>query len=449
MKIRDFVLENSDRLVEEFRKILAMESVSAENRGVSDVAKELQELLDSRGIESEVVETPRHPIVLGSLTQDDAENLLLVYGHYDVQPPGDPDLWDYPAFSARIVDDRIYGRGASDSKNNVMGVIHAVETLLAVEGGLPVDLVLVLDGEEEIGSPSLPEFIRNHMDQLGSSDAALVADSHVDNEGRPELWLGLKGLLYVELKATSRNKVDLHSSLGGVVENPLWSLVELLGSMRGERVGIRGFYDDVIRDEGLQTRWITRLLESFPTKESFEEAIDVKLRKDLGYREALRRLYFEPTLNIDGMIGGYTVEGASKTVTPSESLAKVDMRLVPNQDPEKIFRKFRAHADQVGGGAVEVRKLGALPSCRVGAEEPIVRATRSAMKETYGTDPVEYPTSPASGGMAHIPTMLGVPMAFAGSGPPLAHRPNEYITREQYLKGVELFARIMKKYGAD
>ena len=448
-EVYDFVDRNSEFLLNEFRDFVRKPGISTENTGIEETVGWLTARLKENGVEDvEVFKTQRHPIILGRAGKS-ARRTLLVYGHYDVQPPGDRRDWTVDPFAAETVGDRIVGRGTCDMKNNLMASIHAVKTLLQTQKQLPTNLVFLFEGEEEIGSPSLKPFIEEHKQELSACDSIICAEGGENKAGQSILSYGVKGMLYVELSVKSPIGTEVHSSYAGIIENPAWRLLYALMSLKdGEKVTIPHFYDGV-KEPGLAEKMKYGLAKVVMKKEQLEEAFDLKAKKTMSVSDVLIEVFYRPTLNIDGLWSGYTVEKGIKTIVPDKAAAKVDMRLVPGQDATAIFGDLRMHLASRGFTDVDVEQLGALPAYRVDPDERVTRVVAGAVKKAVGKKTMTIPIMPGSGAMAWLPIILGKPMGFAGSGAAyMAHRPNEFITAEQYLKGVKLFATIYHDFGS-
>jgi acetylornithine deacetylase/succinyl-diaminopimelate desuccinylase-like protein len=371
-----------------------------------------------------------------------------VYGHYDVQPPGDRKDWKADPFGAEIIDNQIIGRGTCDMKNNLMASVHAVKALLHSKKSLPINLIFLFEGEEEIGSPNLKPFIEEHKDELSACDSILCGDGGGENKkGQSLLMYGLKGMLYVELSVRSSIGSEVHSMFAGITENPAWKLISVLRSLKeDEKVLIPHFYDGV-QEPSLTEKMKYGMAKVVLNKEELEEAFELKIKKGMSVSEALLEIFYRPTLNIDGILSGYTEEKRIKTIVPDKASAKIDMRLVPGQDSAIIFENMEKYLSSRGFEDVSVEMLGILPAYRVDPHEKIAQVVDKAVKTVVTKKTMTMPIVPGSGAMAWLPHILGKPMAFAGSGVTyMAHRPNEFITKEQYLKGIKLFATIYNDY---
>ncbi len=441
-QIRRYVSDHAERMIADLQRLVRQPSISATGQGVAECARLLVETMTGLGIGAEVVETEGQPLVLGRAraTAEDAPTLL-VYCHYDVQPPDPLDAWESPPFEARLVGDRIIGRGTTDAKGNLMALLQAVGILRAT-GGLPVHLTFLFDGEEESGSPSLPAAVERLKGQL-RADAVMAFDGGFDAGDVPRISLGTSGLLFVQLRARGAAH-DLHSARARLVPNPAWRLVWVLATMKNpdERVQIEGFYDRVRPPTPAERA----LLERAGWDDAAQRrALGVeRFIDDLQGIDALERLLFTPTCNIAGFSAGYTGEG-SKTVLPATATVNLDVRLVCDQDPEEIARLLRRHLDRHGFADVELRVLGSVEPSRTPPDAPIVDVTVDAARQVYGREPHLYPTTDASGREATwLANRLGIPGVQTGIGPPAwrGHAPNEFITVRHYLDGICFAAAI-------
>ncbi len=448
-KVYKYIEENFDSFLEEFREAIRKPGVSTENTGIGEMASWLVKSMKENGVEDvQTFKTQRHPIILGRVGKD-AKRTLLVYGHYDVQPSGDRKDWSVDPFAAEVVGDRIVGRGTCDMKNNLVASIQVIKAILHCRKRLPINLVFLFEGEEEIGSPNLKQFTEEHKKELSSCDAIICGDGSGENRmGQSLLVYGLKGMLSVELSVRSPTGTDTHSMYAGITDNPAWRLVSALGSLKnGEKVLVPHFYDDV-EEPSQSEKKKYGISPNSMSREEIEEAFDLKMKKGMSASDALLEVYYRPTLNINGLCSGYTVESGMKTIVPGKAWAHIDIRIVPNQDPSNILENLKAHLAAKGFDDVIVEKTGFnAPFYKVDPHERIIQVVDSCMKKVVSEKTMVMPIMPGSGALVWLPYILGKPMAFAGSGYiHLAHRPNEYITKEQYLKGIKLFATIYNDY---
>src|SRR6185436_3308856 len=444
--IDKYIQSQRERFIDELRSLVRQPSISSQNKGVKECAELIQQMMQEVGIEARVMRTEGHPVVFGHYKARNAQKTLLIYNHYDVQPVEPLDAWEQPPFEARMIGDRIIGRGSSDSKGNLLSHIKAVEAFVRSGKKVPLNLKFLFDGEEEIGSPSLPGFVEANRELL-KADGALSFDGGFDASGRPRVQLGSSGLLYLELKAKGPKR-DLHSARARLVENPAWRLVWALQSMKGqdERIVIDKFYDDILppTEEELQL-----LRDSGWDDQSHLEEYGVE-RFVLGVTgvAASERLLFQPTCNISGFKAGHLGEGM-KTIVPAEATVKIDFRLVHKQNPNDILEKVKAHLIKHGFSDIEVRALGYIEPSRTPFRSTIAQTVIAAAKENYRLDPMVKPTGEASGRQGPwLASRLGIEGAASGIGPPKwhGHAPNEFITTGHFIEGIKYAANIWSRY---
>lgn len=449
-EVYEFIDENSEFFLEEFREFIRKPGVSTENTGIKETASWLATKMKENGVGNvQTFETQRHPVIIGKVGEV-AKRTLLVYGHYDVQPPGSRQDWKADPFAAEVFGNQIIGRGTCDMKNNLIASVHAVKALLHCKKSLPINLIFLFEGEEEIGSPSLKPFIEEHNGELSACDSILCGDGGGENKaGQSLLIYGLKGMLYVELSIKSPIGTEVHSSYAGIIENPAWRLIATLKSLKEDKkVFIPQFYEG-IQEPSLKEKMKYGLARVVLSKKRFEESFELKIKEDMSISDALLEIFYKPTLNIDGLWSGYTVAKGIKTIVPDKAWAKIDMRLVPGQDPTIIFENMKKYLVSKGFTDVNIERLGDLPSYRIDPHEKIAQVVCEAVKKVVTKKTMAIPIMPGSGAMAWLPHILGKPMAFAGSGVTyMAHRPNEFITTEQYIKGIKLFATIYNNYSS-
>ena len=448
--IRSYIDTHKDRFLEELFELLRIPSVSADSRHREDVkrcAALVQERLHAAGADrSEVIATAGHPVVYAEKVAGEGLPTVLVYGHYDVQPADPLDLWNTPPFEPVVRDNRIYARGSADDKGQVYMHIKAMETMLQL-GHLPCNLKFIIEGEEEVGSKNLGEFVRANKDLL-KADVILISDTHMISMEHPSITTGLKGLSYMEVEVTGPNR-DLHSgTYGGAVANPVTVLCKMIASLIDEnnRITIPGFYDKVLE---LSAEERAKIAEAPFNDEEFKRALDVQtLAGEKGYT-VHEQLGIRPTLDVNGIWGGYTGEGA-KTVLPSKAYAKISMRLVPNQGSAEITRLFSEHFRAI-----------APPSVRVAVTphhggEPVVTpidstaflAAERAFKEGWGVKPIPTREGGSIPIVALFEKELGLQSVLMGFGldRDAIHSPNESYGIDNYLKGIETIALFHRHY---
>ncbi|MFW6199484.1 MAG: dipeptidase [Gemmatimonadota bacterium] len=447
-----YIEEHLDRFQEEIFDFLRIPSVSARKehrKEMDEAAAWLSEKLDSAGLRSEVVSTRGHPIVLGEWRDagPDAPTLL-VYGHYDVQPPEPLHLWDSPPFEPEIREGRIYARGAADDKGQLYLHVKAFETLLEGGGGLPVNVVLLAEGEEEVGSPNLIPFVKEHRQRL-ACDGVVISDTDMFAPDLPAILFSLRGIAYFEIRVRGPSG-DLHSgTYGGSVTNPANALSDILASLmnREGRVTVPGFYDDVVKWDAKTLQGIEGL--PFDEQAYLEETGAPALAGEEGYT-TLERRWIRPTCDVNGLLSGYTGEGA-KTVLPAEAMAKVSFRLVPDQDPDTVAELFRKHVQAVTADGVEVetRVLQGGRPWRAKLEGPLYDAARKALDRAFEKEPVLTGAGGSIPIVVEFEEILEAPcllMGFAWPGANM-HAPNEWFPLENVQKGVEALTWFYREMG--
>lgn len=446
--LSQYLETNRERFEQELFEFLRIPSVSTDQAHRDDVrecARWLADALAEAGIqETEVVSTDGHPIVLAEHMVDPEAPTLLVYGHYDVQPVDPVDLWESPPFEPTIRNGRFYARGATDDKGQVHLHVKAAETRLRSGAGLPVNLKFVLEGEEEVGSAHLMEFVEANAERL-ACDAVLISDTNMFSPDRPSITVGLRGMVYVEF-TVSGPAGDLHSgSYGGAVVNPANALASMVAALHDEnrRITIPGFYDDV-RSVGDAERQALRELPFDEERYRREEVGAPALGGEAG-RTTLERVWYRPSLDVNGIAAGFTGEGA-KTVLPSEARAKISLRLVPDQDPDEVQGRFIQHMESLAPEAVQVEASPhhSADPWAADPEGPLFEAASRAMAEAFGREPVfirEGGTIPL---VPRFERDLGAQVLLLGFGLPGSnmHAPNEWLDRKMYHRGIATVARL-------
>lgn len=436
-----------DGHLEELSRLCAQPSIAAQDRGMEPCAELVAGMLSDREFEVEILATEGYPVVYGE-RRGTSDRTLLFYNHYDVQPPEPLDLWESPPFDPTLRAGKMYARGVSDDKGHIVCRLAAIDALLDLFGELPCNLKFLVEGEEEIGSPNLPGFIQRERRRL-SADACLWEFGGVDHQGIPILYAGLRGIQYFELRVRSADH-DAHSGLGGsIFPNAAWRLTWALASLKGpdERILLPGFYDPVVPP----TARDLELLAALP-----DEADDLLERYGLaGFIKGLqsglelqREMVFTPTCTICGLESGYQGEGA-KTVLPAQARAKVDFRLVPNQEPVQVVEQLRSHLAAEGFGDVEIAVLSGEPPGRTDPDDPFLQLVATAAEGVYGQPQMIHPMSGGSGPIHPFIETLGVPVATAGISYPgaLIHAPNENMVIDHFVDGTRHTARVIAAFG--
>jgi acetylornithine deacetylase/succinyl-diaminopimelate desuccinylase-like protein len=448
----DFINVNRDRYVDELKTLLAIPSVSALPEHKADVrrcAEWCGEEMRRIGLQNvRLFETPGNPIVYGDWLGASGAPTILFYGHYDVQPVDPLNLWESPPFEATIRDGEIYARGSADDKGQVFMHMKAIEAYLKQNGSLPVNIKIILEGEEEVGSEHLDDFIRDHKNEL-SADVVVISDSAMFARGVPSICYGLRGLVYFQLDMRG-SSTDLHSgSFGGAVANPAMVLAQVLAKMkdRSGRITIPGFYDDVLPlSEEERKAWATLPFNEKKYKKDFGMP---KVYGEKGYT-TLERTWARPTFEINGLLSGFTGEGA-KTVLPAVSMAKVSMRLVPNQDPDKIAGLFQKYVAEITPKTVELkvtRMHGGKP-WMTAYQNRFVQAAARAIEKGFGRTPVFTREGGSIPVVSTFQEELGLPSVLFGVGLPdeNAHAPNEKLDVGNFHNGIIAAAVLYEEIG--
>lgn len=438
----NFARTHQARFLEELFEFLRIPSVSARSEHDPDTRRAAEWFADharSAGLSADVVETDGHPVVLAEWREagDDAPTLL-IYGHYDVQPPEPLDLWTTPAFEPVVRDGRIYARGSADDKGQLFMHVKALEAIFAAGGTPNANIVLLAEGEEEVGSPSLVPFVERFAERL-ACDAVLISDSAMFDEGVPSLLFSLRGLAYAEVHVSAA-RGDLHSgAYGGAVPNPAAVLAELIAGLHDERgkVTLPGFYDDVV-EWSADTREAIRALPFDETR--FRDQVGAPgLTGETGW-STLERLWIRPTCEVNGLLSGYTGEGA-KTVLPAKAMAKISFRLVPDQNPGRVIEQLRAHLKRVAPSfvKVEVVELHGGHPWRADPSGALFEAAADALEDAFGTRPVLVGEGGSIPIVVDFERLLRAPALLVGFALPGCnmHAPDEWFTVENFERGIE------------
>ena len=445
---------NDQRGMDDLFAFLRIPSVSARSEHNADTARAaawLNASLKRIGFASEILPTPGHPVVLAEWRKaPPGAPTVLIYGHYDVQPSEPNELWTSPAFEPAIRDGKLFARGSVDDKGQVWVHVMALAAHLGARGTLPVNVIVLAEGEEEVGSANLAPFIEKHRARL-ACDSVVISDSAMFAPGIPSILSSLRGLAYFEVTVRGPSS-DLHSGMyGGAVVNPAMALARALATLHDSRgrIAVKGFYDRVRAFPAAVLKGMKKLPHS-----------DTRFKKELGVRAlggeagktTLEKLWTRPTCEVNGMLSGYTGEGA-KTVLPGEAMAKVSFRLVPNQTPEVVERLFKSHVMRQlpasSGVTVTVKALHGGRPWRADLDGPLYDAARVALRAAFGRDPVivgEGGSIPVVGDFERI---LGAPVLLVGFGLPgeNAHAPDEWIGVDNLRRGMRAMAVLYDELG--
>jgi acetylornithine deacetylase/succinyl-diaminopimelate desuccinylase-like protein len=446
-EVYDYIDSHTEPALEELIEYCRLPTVSALKQSIEETCRYTAALLEREGFQTQIVEKPGDgfPVVIGDHAGSSTKTLML-YNHYDVQPADPLHEWTAQPFEPERRGDKLYGRGTSDNKGNITSRLLAVRALKERYGGLPCNVKFVIEGDEEIGSPHIKQFIIDNR-KLLESDACIWEGGYAFWDGQPSLMLGVKGLLYVELEIHGPSR-DVHSSYATIIPNPAWRLAWALASLKGpdERILIDGFYDDVRSPSE----------EELATLHVMPDETQIML-KDLGMDRSVldvqgveyhRRHVLEPTCTIDGLIAGWQGPGA-KTILPSTAMAKIDFRLVVDQDPEDIIAKLRAHLAKYGFDDIRVNQFSTEHPSRTDMADPFVDLAQAAAGDAYGHQAIVVPNFPATGPMYHFAHELNLPCVMAGVNyiGGRDHAPDEHIRITDFRSGTKHIAAIMKRFG--
>lgn len=451
----EYVRSNQERFLDELLTFLRIPSISTAPEHKDDVAHAARFVADEMkriGLENvEIIPTEGHPLIYADWLHAAGAPTVLCYGHYDVQPPDPLEEWKTPPFEPTLRDGNIYARGSADDKGQMYMHVKAVEALMAVHGGkLPVNLKFLIEGEEEIGGKSISKFVPANKEKL-KADVALVSDTALYAEGMPTLCIGLRGLVYMEVECKGPSR-DLHSGLyGGAAPNAVYALIELLGKAKDAdgRIQIPGYYDDVAEPAAAEIASWKSL--PFSDREFLEKEVGARSLTGEPGRMVLERVWSRPTLEVHGIAGGFTAPGA-KTVIPASATAKVSLRLVPDQDPQRAFAMFSkwVAGNTPKGVTMSVKMLSGAPATVVNPDHPAITLAAGAFEEVMKAKTVFTRSGgsiPIVGEFGHH---LGIPSVLMGFGLPDdgLHSPNEKFKLENYYLGIMTVALFFEKYGA-
>ncbi|HTP11454.1 MAG TPA: M20/M25/M40 family metallo-hydrolase [Anaerolineae bacterium] len=438
-----FVATQHDRFLADLKAFVAQPSVAATGQGMSEMATLVQQRLERIGATVQQIPTGGAPILYAELGS--GPRTLLIYNHYDVQPPDPIELWTTPPFEPSLRDGKLYARGVSDDKGDLLCRIQAIEAWQQTSGPLPLKIKWVVEGEEEIGSPHLAEFAQQHAAML-QADGCLWETGGKNEDDRMALTLGLKGIQYLELRTRSGER-DLHSGLAAIAPSAVWRLVWALNTLKdqNDEILIDHYYDHVRAPNEAELAML-KALPFDEAKRKTSMGIDRFINDEHGL-DVLKRLYYGPTVTICGIQAGYTGEGM-KTVLPNTAIAKIDCRLVPDLTPEMCIALLRAHLDRRGFSDVEIVSLNGEYPATSGVDAPIVAACQMAVREVYSHEAVMIPLSAGSGPMYPLTTALGIPTVMAGVTYPgsRAHAPDENIRLDDYFEGIHFIRRLIEAF---
>ena len=437
-----------DSLIKDLQTLIRQPSVSAKNEGIEECATLVQKILKKSGVNSQLLRLKKGvaPIVFGEIkSKQNPSKTLLFYNHYDVQPAEPFDLWDDPPFSGTRRGNKIFGRGATDDKGELVTRIKAVEACLKSTGDVPCNIKFVIEGEEETGSAHIEQYLEKYKKKF-SCDGVIWEFGYVDSKNRPIIGLGMKGLLFVELSVTE-SLIDAHSSLAVLIKNPAWRLIEVVNTLRNSsgKILIKDWYKEVSPLSKKDLELIKK--EPFDEK-SFKKEFGINSfvnnKKGLNAKKAL---VGDATCNIAGFVSGYTGDGA-KTVLPSKALVKIDFRLVPNMDPKKQTLRLKKHLKSKGFSDIEVKVFHGEAAARTNSSEPFVNQVKDAADKAFGSSIINV-SNAGTGPMYPFVQILNAPCISIGSTFMFSkiHSPNEFARIDLLRKTTKCIYEIMKNFG--
>ena len=437
-----------DSLIKDLQTLIRQPSVSAKNEGIEECATLVQKILKKSGVNSQLLRLKKGvaPIVFGEIkSKQNPSKTLLFYNHYDVQPAEPFDLWDDPPFSGTRRGNKIFGRGATDDKGELVTRIKAVEACLKNTGDVPCNIKFVIEGEEETGSAHIEQYLEKYKKKF-SCDGVIWEFGYVDSKNRPIIGLGMKGLLFVELSVTE-SLIDAHSSLAVLIKNPAWRLIEAVNTLRNSsgKILIKDWYKEVSPLSKKDLELIKK--EPFDEK-SFKKEFGINSfvnnKKGLDAKKAL---VGDATCNIAGFVSGYTGDGA-KTVLPSKALVKIDFRLVPNMDPKKQTLRLKKHLKSKGFSDIEVKVFHGEAAARTNSSEPFVNQVKDAADKAFGSSIINV-SNAGTGPMYPFVQILNAPCISIGSTFMFSkiHSPNEFARIDLLRKTTKCIYEIMKNFG--
>jgi acetylornithine deacetylase/succinyl-diaminopimelate desuccinylase-like protein len=443
-KIFQYIDDHRDEYLDMLKRFCAQPSISATHTGIDEMVSMAGEVLRCIKVEPELIPTEGNPILYGEL-KGTGKRTLGFYNHYDVQPPEPLEEWKSDPFKPEIRDGKIYARGVSDNKGSLLARICAVDAWQKVYGQPPLDLRFVYEGEEEVGSPHLAWFAETYPEKI-RTDGFIWEGGERYIDGPLQISLGVKGMCYLELRVRTA-VMDAHSKNAAIVPNPAWRLVHALATMkdRNDRILIEGFFDkmDKVTDQDLEY-----LKNLYYNEESMKKRMGITaFINNLTGTELLEKLLYEPTCNIAGIQSGYTGQG-SKTVLPCAASVKMDIRLIPRQDPGETAELVRKHLKKHGFEDIEVVQLSGMNPFRTNPDNPLAKAVFACAGEVYGMEPAIYRNAPGTTAMYRFCHKQNLPVLMFGVSNEASqnHAPNENIFVEDYFLGIKMIAAVMKRF---
>jgi acetylornithine deacetylase/succinyl-diaminopimelate desuccinylase-like protein len=451
-KIHSYVDANSDGFIKDLFEFLRIKSISAHNVGMEECALFLKEYMGTCGIETKLLKLDdAYPALYGEVLNPNANKTILIYGHYDVQPEDPIELWDSDPFEPEIRDGKIYARGATDDKGNLLATLLSLKTLLAVNDSIPINLKFFFEGEEEIGSPNMKAYMEEYQGLL-RADYTILCDRGIHESGRPQIYLGNKGITHADITIHGAKR-DVHSGQAPLIPNAAWELVWVLNKLKDDSDQI--LVDDYENEVLKPSKEDLELLEKIPfDRQEYAETYGITNvingKANKTHVDSLVQLLYQPTMTINGLISGYQGKG-NKTVIPNRATAKLDFRFVKNMDPTQSVNRIKSYLSKIYSGKIEVEFGDVRNPSKVSPKADIVKTAITATTEIYGSEPVVWPLLDGSGPMSLFEELLGAPAIIIGLGAPFAyantHAPNENIGVDDYLNGIKAMAYIYYLYG--
>jgi len=439
---------NMDSLITDLQTLIRQPSISAKNEGIEDCANLVQKILKKSGINAEILRLKKDvaPIVYGEIkSKQNTAKTLMFYNHYDVQPAEPFDLWNNPPFSGTRKGNKIFGRGATDDKGELITRIKAVEACLKTTDDVPCNIKFVIEGEEETGSAHIEEYLKKYRKRF-SCDGVIWEFGYIDSKNRPIIGLGMKGLLFVELSIAESIR-DAHSSLAVLIKNPAWRLIEAVKTLRDSngKILIKDWYEDVTP---LSKKDLKLIADEPFDENSFKQEFGIK--SFLGNKKGLdakKALVCGATCNIAGLVSGYTGDGA-KTVLPSSALVKIDFRLVPKMDPKKQVMRLKNHLKSKGFSDVKIKIFHGEAAARTDSTNPFVSQVKDAADKSFGTSILNV-SNAGTGPMYPFVEILNAPCISVGSTYMFSriHSPNEFARVDLLKKTTKCICLIMQNFG--
>ena len=442
-----FIDKNKNSLLTDLQTLIHQPSISAKNEGIKECSILVSKILKKSGIKTEILHLGKNaaPLVYGEVkSKNNPNTTLLFYNHYDVQPVEPLELWDDPPFSGKIIGNKIFGRGASDDKGELITRIKAVESYLKTYGDVPCNVKFVIEGEEENGSENIGAYLKKYKKKF-SCDGVIWEFGYVDTKNRPIVGLGMKGLLYVELSVKESVR-DVHSSFATIIKNPAWRLIDALKTLRNSdgKILIKGWHQDILPLSANDLKIIKK--EPFDAN-GFKNEYGIKnFVANKNAFEAKKALVAGPTCNIAGIESGYTGDGA-KTVLPSSAKVKIDFRLVPNMDPKKQVKLLKQHLKRNGFDDITIKVLNAEAAARTSTQEKIVDVVCDSAKEAFG-DYILNVSNAGTGPMHAFVDVLRAPCISIGSSYIFCrmHSPNEFAKIDLLKKTTKCFCILIENF---